>query len=243
MMIFKNQIILSSIFFLLTLNVVSQQNFVNVPNSEITPKNKHFFQQQVTSTNSTTQLSSSYNYGLGKGIEFGLNIWLINIKYKPISIIANNSNLHEPITPTCMLNAAKQFSLTTDNSITIGGQFGNSLIKPSIKNNLGLTYLNFKFKNLIIEHSILVFGTYYSTKTYGGDGNRFGAWIGVDVPISKQLYFMGESIFGSNYISTSCIGLVYAPVQHIPLTFALQLPNNKNTITSFVFEITILPKN
>ena len=238
----KKQILLTTLV-LISFQLFAQQNFVNVINSEITPKNKHFFQQQVTSTNIATQFNATYDYGLGKGFEFGANIWLMNIKYKPFSTITNTTLNNEPIAPTMMLNGAKLFNINENHSVTLGGQYGSSLTRPSFKNSLGLTYINYKVKNLIIPNSILVLGSFYNSKTYGGNGNRFGTWIGLDFPISKQFSFVGESILGSNYISTSCIGIVYSPKPHLPLTFAVQLPNNHNTITSFVFELTILPKN
>lgn len=215
---------------------------MNVPNSEITQKNKHFFQQQITSNSSFSQFSSTYNYGLGKGMEIGLNVWMLNLDHKTFRFSSSTIKKDEPINPMIMINGAKQFLLNENQSLTFGTQLGTSFNYPTIKNGLGLIYFNYKLTDLFTSKSLLIVGSYYNSINYGGSGNRIGAWIGLDVPLSQKFCLMGETILGSNYISTSCLGFVYSPKPNLPLTFAMQIPNNIHTATSFVFELTILPK-
>jgi len=71
--------------------VIAQQNFINVPSSEVTIKNKYFFQQQIN-FNDLIQSNTTLDYGLGKGYEIGLNILGINFDQNRKIIFQNNTS-------------------------------------------------------------------------------------------------------------------------------------------------------
>jgi hypothetical protein len=52
----------------------SQQNFFNVPSSDITKAKHVFFQQQLNFICSGFQSSTTFCYGLGKNYEIGFNV-------------------------------------------------------------------------------------------------------------------------------------------------------------------------
>lgn len=73
--------ILITLIIFTKLGAVAQQNFINVPSSEATIKNKVFFQQQLN-FNELIQSNSTLDFGLGKGFEVGANILGLNFSDK-----------------------------------------------------------------------------------------------------------------------------------------------------------------
>ncbi|MBY0436528.1 MAG: hypothetical protein K2U26_20735 [Cyclobacteriaceae bacterium] len=72
---------LSALVFVLLLatQAQGQQNLFNVPSSDITPKAKPFFQQQLNLSSGLVQFNSTFSYGLGRGAEIGVNILGLNV--------------------------------------------------------------------------------------------------------------------------------------------------------------------
>ncbi len=220
--------------------IFAQQNFINVPSAEITANRKLFFQQQIN-INELFQSNSTLDYGLGKGWEIGVNVLGLNYNEKQKSFLKNDENDRDPYNPLFMLNAQKGFEISDKFTTTIGTQFGINYDFDEKKGNAGLLYGNLKTKEFLVNEGVLVTGLYYNSKHYGGTGNRIGAWVGMELPISHKFHFLVESVIGSNAISYSSLAIVYYPIKRMPVTFGFQLPNTKNNAKSFVFELTIIP--
>lgn len=231
------------IFVLLTIvcrvNIFSQQNFINVPSGEVTKKQKFFFQQQIN-FNELIQSNTTMDYGLGKGFEVGLNVLGLNYSEKGKSFLKNDDNDRDPYNPLFMLNAQKAWDVNDRFTVTLGTQFGINYDFDEKKGNAGLLYSNLKMDEFLAKKGVLVAGFYYNSMHYGGLGNRFGIWAGAELPMSKKLHFLAESVFGDNAICYSSTALVYYPIPQLPLTFGLQLPNTKTNAASIVFELTIV---
>ncbi len=232
-------------FFLYFLFIFScanaQQNFINVPSSEVTTKHKLFFQQQLN-FNELIQSNSTLDFGLGKGFEIGANVLGLNFSDKNKSFIKNDTNDKDPYNPLVVINGLKQFELTENFSIASGAQFGLNFRDNKRTTNAGLVYCNLLFKNLLIKNSSLVIGSYYNSLHYGGRyGNRIGAWIGAEIPVKPYFHIMGESVFGNNALCYTSLGVILYPVKWMPLTLGVQIPNTKNNAYSIVFELTIIP--
>lgn len=221
--------------------VLSQQNLINVPSSEVTKRYKLFFQQQINFSE-IIQSNTTLDFGLGKGFEIGANVLGLNFSEKNKSFIKNDSNDVDPYNPLVMLNGLKQFELTENLSISSRAQFGLNFRDNKRSTNAALLYGNFLVKNLFVKNSNIVMGAYYISLHYGGkDGNRIGGWIGSEIPIINKLHIVAESILGKNAMSYSSLGIIYYPKKRIPITLGIQIPNTKKNTYSLVFELTFVP--
>ena len=232
------------IVFFLCLNVsfsFAQQNFINVPSSEVTNKGKVFFQQQFN-FNNLIQSNTTIDLGVGKGFEIGANVLGLNFNDKKTTFINNDTNDIDPYNPLLMINGLKEFHFTNNLSACIGGQTGLNYIDYKTPKTAHLIYGNLLLKNLLLKNSSIVLGGYYNSKHYGGkDGNRIGLWIGSEVYITQKFHIVAESILGHNALCYSSFGTVYYINKKIPLTFGVQIPNTKNNSYCLVFELTIVP--
>ena len=101
------QIFITLLYFLITITVFGQQNFFNVPSSNITEKNKIFFQQQINLYETNIASNSTLCYGLGRDYEIGLNI--LGVTYdKDKKYFISNSKYEQPIYPSIGVNAQKK---------------------------------------------------------------------------------------------------------------------------------------
>lgn len=220
----------------------AQQNFINVPSSEVTPKNKLFAQQQFN-FNEQIQSNTTLDYGLGKGFEIGLNILGLDFETKTTNFFINDTSDVDPYNPLIMINGLKQFEITKNINFSFGSQIGANFKDGKKTKEACLLYANLSFKNVLIKSSNLVIGSYYNSVHYGGKGNRAGAWVGVEIPLLKKTHFMAESIIGNNSISYTSIGFIYYPIPKLPVTLGVQIPNTKKNSYALVLEITFSPKS
>ncbi len=219
---------------------IAQQNFINVPSSDITPKGRLFFQQQLN-FNALFQSNSTFDLGIGYHSEIGVNLLGVDYSEKNRSWLVNDSTDRDPYNPLIAFNGATSWDLGEHTSFAVGGQGGVNFDRHRSGRPAGLAYANLRIEDLLLKESVVVLGPYYNTEHYGGAGNRLGGWIGAEVPMSKVLHVMAESVLGDNAISYTSLGLVVYPVRNIPLTLGVQIPNTSNNAYSIVFELTVLP--
>lgn len=229
-----------SLSILLSSLLRAQQNFINVPSGEVTKKGKLFFQQQIN-INNLIQSNSTVDIGLGKDIEMGINLLGVNFDDKIKSFQVNDTSNKDPYNPLLMLNGLKQFKITDHIETSTGIQTGLNFNDNKKTTLASLGYANLMFKDYIKDHSIMTLGIYYNSLHYGGDGNRFGGWIGTEFPITQRFHVMGESVIGTNAICYTSLGIVLYVNPHVPLTVGVQIPNNHNNNSAFVFEFTFVP--
>jgi hypothetical protein len=229
------------LIFLLTVSTLNaQQNFINVPSSEVTAKGKLFFQQQVN-FNEFIIANTTIDVGLGKGYEIGVNVLGLSYDSKMSYFFHNDTSDVEPYNPLVMINGIKQFKINQRLSVAIGGQIGLNFDADKNHETAGLIYGNVRYHDLFFKKSVFVIGTYYNSVHFGGEGNRIGAWIVGEIPVSHKLHFMAETIIGNNSLSYTSLGFVYYPIKRMPLTFGIQIPNTTRNSYSLVFELTIIP--
>lgn len=219
----------------------AQQNFINVPSSEVTKARNIFFQQQLN-LNELIQSNTTLDYGLGKGFEVGVNVLGLNFSEKRKSFLNNDTNDIDPYNPLVAVNGLKQIELTEKIDLAFGGQAGLNFRKDKPTFEAGLAYTNILFKDIFRKEDKFVAGAYYNTRHYGGKGTRTGAWVAAEIPIINKLHIMGESIFGDNALCNSSVGIIYYPKPYLPLTFGFQIPNIKRNSYAFVFEFTFIPQ-
>ena len=230
---------------LISLTVIGQQNFFNVPSSDITPRNKVFFQQQLNFIPHGVQSGSTFCYGLGHDTEIGLNVLGLNYDYQQ-KFVANHTE--QPYNPFFTLNAQKSFPLHEDFKIGLGAQAGFTQVGQ------GGAYL---FGNGVYinehTHTKWVSGLYYSTDNYFGPEPRnfmeegalksMGIQLGVEQNIwEDRLLFQADFISGKHSLGEAVIGGAYYVSKHWVLSAGIQIPTfHSQSQPASVFELTFVP--
>jgi hypothetical protein len=209
----------------------AQQNLFNVPSSEITKKNKFFFQQQFNIGALAGNSNTTIDYGLGDNIEVGIN--LFNLDLYP-----TNSSIHNP---HFLVNFQKAFELTKNYKISLGTQTG--FTPPIYHQDIAIP--SFSYLNNAIDldrWGKYYLGAYYANLAYAGPGDSFGVMAGAEIPlIEDKVHLMGDLMTGKNDIGVAVVGLVFYLPSDWQLSFGAQLPApGSNNDYGMVFEITKL---
>jgi hypothetical protein len=232
-------------FLLLSVTAWGQQNFFNVPSSDITPANKIFVQQQLNFIPNGVQSGTTFCYGLGKNTEIGFNVLGINYDYQQ-KFVANHSE--QPYNPFFTLNAQKSFQLHEDFKLGLGAQAGFTQIGQAGAYLYGNSvYINEH------THTKWVSGLYYSTDNYFGPESRnfiedgalksIGLQLGVEQNIwAERLLFQADFISGRHSLGEVVIGGAYYVSKHWVLSAGIQIPTfNSQSQPASVFELTFVP--
>lgn len=232
-------------FLLLSVTAWGQQNFFNVPSSDITPASKIFVQQQLNFIPNGVQSGTTFCYGLGKNTEIGFNVLGINYDYQQ-KFVANHSE--QPYNPFFTLNAQKSFQLHEDFKLGLGAQAGFTQIGQAGAYLYGNSvYINEH------THTKWVSGLYYSTDNYFGPESRnfieggalksIGLQLGVEQNIwAERLLFQADFISGRHSLGEVVIGGAYYVSKHWVLSAGIQIPTfNSQSQPASVFELTFVP--
>lgn len=242
------------VVYLLTISnyVFGQQNFFNVPSSEITRSGKWFFQQQANFYNVGVQSNSTLDYGLGNGFEVGVNYLGLSALQPGLPFITLNDTL-KPYGPFLMLNAQKRFNLSEKFSLAVGGQVGFTTTRQ-IQSGL------YGFSNLVFTDDALglktVLGLYYASNSFFGEGNRLisgttapahdiiGLQFGMEKSILKdKLFFQADFISGQHNLGELVLGGAYTLSRNWILSAGYQIPTfGSKSIDAVVIEFTFNPK-
>lgn len=219
--------------------IAAQQNYFNVISSEITPKNKLFFQQQIN-INQDIISNTTLTLGVTKRFEVGINLFGIDY-FRPSKKIINNAyesvgNLY----PLALINAQYKWFEKGLISCTSGFQLGSYLYKLE-KTPAKYIYTNARIMSKD-ERINGVVGIVYGNETYLGNGIKWGLQTGIDVNLKyKNFHFVADAIVSDNDISNAVIGFSYFVNKHCPLSFGWQIPFNIYTKPALVLEFTYLP--
>lgn len=228
-----------------------QQNLFNVPSSDITLKNKLFFQQQVNFlTDQTVALNTTFCYGLGKDFEIGANfLGVILDPHGPGSVLKTNADATQPpLYPFFTVNLQKAFVLNRTFKVSLGTQAGFS---P------GMHFGNFTYANLVTVipkvQLKLITGINHGSETILGPGDLNPLFsssydpIGFQVGIEKEIVhsnmlLIAEHISGTHSLGVSVVGLGYHLSDHWVLSAGWQFSSAGNeTPNSLVLEFTFVP--
>lgn len=222
----------------------AQQNFFNVPASEITPKNKIFFQQQFNVFTYRVQSNSHFCYGLGNGFEVGFNVSHIGKNFEGVPRWeVNNTNLNYPFSPLLLATAQYRFNLKGKFSAAVGTQSGFN-ISRNVSNK---RFTTFSYGNLVYQdrerHIKFTLGGYYADRNFLGR-NTGGVIAGFEVPIKPyKVHVMGDFISGAHPMGISVVGFNVFFSHYISLCFGPILPNpNSNNSWGGVVELNILQR-
>lgn len=148
---------------------LGQQNFFNVPSSEITPKGKLFFQEQLNVAERHQQSSTTVDLGLGRGLEVGVNCnGLTILEDREAHPVFNDTIL--PYNPFILANAQKRFELGEEMAIAFGVQYGMTST-THVRDGV-MTWCNFVYGREDIGLKCVA-GPYYASTSYIGRAHGY----------------------------------------------------------------------
>lgn len=235
----KNVICITCSIVLLTVkSVLAQQTYFNVPSSDIVDKHKLAVQQQFN-IESAYHSATTINYGLGKNVEIGANLY--NLIYDPDQrqLARNDSSTKMPYAPLVLFNAQKAFPFNEQLEIGFGTQLGFNL-SPNHRTRFvsyGYGQLAGSFKKQRYKWSL---GGYVGNQPYLGEGRAYGFQGGFDAGIFEKLHLLGDWISGQHVQGQLIVGVEYYVTKQLPIALGWQRTNVDGS-QSGVIQITYSP--
>ncbi|MBU3678903.1 MAG: hypothetical protein FGM32_04760 [Candidatus Kapabacteria bacterium] len=227
---------------LLTVNAVGQQNFFNVPSSDITERTKVFFQQQFNLFSNSCTSNSTFCYGVGQGTEIGVNVLGVSYDFAQRTMVASPKD-EQPVYPSFGLNAQKLFELSDVYALSVGAQL---LFPRQAHRYEWYAYLN----NRVELHRLkLILGLYGGNDNYfdseprfSGSNRSLGVQAGIEYElIADRIYLQADYLTGRTALSNLIVGGAIKVTQSLFLSAGYQLPNNVQTSAKgLVLEITFV---
>lgn len=217
----------------------AQQTYFNVPSSDIVGQHQVAVQQQVNISESLHS-TTTFNYGLGREWEIGLNVY--NLDYQPGErrFTRNDSTLEMPYGPLLLLNTQKAFDITKNLEVAIGAQGGMNLT-TSRPQWVGYLYTHLA-GSLRDEHYNWSLGAYTANPRYTGEGPRAGFQAGFDAGIFYQkVHVLGDWISGSHDLGQLVLGAEVYLGKHLPLAIGWQR-TNRDGAQALVIQLTYNPE-
>lgn len=239
-------ILLPSIFIFLPAVGFAQQNFFNVPSTNITQKDKIFVQQQFNFSHPDDQSNTTISYGLGHRLEVGVNIFGVNFDntFNKFDLDPN----HQPYSPLYLINVQKSWSINTQWNLGLGTQSGLS----NLQHLVAYGYANASYHNEH-THTQWVIGMYSTTNGFFGaetrsfKTNSFLKYIGIQSGIEQNIWkekFTAQLDFisGLHAMGELVIGGAYYFKPSMVISAGYQIPTfNSISIKALVFEFTYNP--
>jgi hypothetical protein len=224
----------------------AQQNFFNVPSSDITKAHGVFFQQQANVLSDGVQSNTTLTYGLGSNLEVGVNFLGVALNNRE-KLIFNDTV--KPYSPLAALNVQKKIPCSEQVSFGIGGQFGLDRLAK------GGAYV---YANSIVllprTGTKVVMGLYTSSDGFFGKETRnvvetetlrtVGIQSGVEQRIWRdKLTFQADFISGKHSLGQLVVGAAFSVTKNWVISSGYQIPTfNSLARNGVVLELTYLPK-
>lgn len=221
--------IISVIFFSGLGILKAQQSFFSVPSGEVTPKDKVFYQQEVSISSGAITSNATLILGLGKGLEAGINLRDLAWEKHHNRWTFHTSDQMYPYAPMAGFNLLKRFDYMDQWATSIGIQQQFSLaggLKPA-----GYYFINQAYHNKDWGLKY-VLGMYYTTDGFAGEGKRLGTkqGIGIHSGIEQNLWhekilFQADFVSGTHNLGILTIGGAWVFRPKNVLSIGWQLPN------------------
>lgn len=225
----------------LSLRTQAQQTIFNVPDSDVTPKGKPLAQQQIDFSGEEWRSTTTFDYGLGRNWEVGLNLYNVDYLPKQHSWQRNDTTLEMPYAPLLLINAQKTIELTDQLHVGMGGQTGVNLFPTGRSAWVGWGYWNLG-GSFADEHYQTVVGGYAGNAPYLGAGSTIGFHLGVDAGIWYQhVHLLGDWATGTHEYGQLVLGLEVYLQKHFPLAVGWRRSNQDGS-QGLVLQLTYTPK-
>ncbi len=240
------------IFILLSGAARGQQNLFNVPSSDITLKNKPFFQQQINFLNNGVYLfNSTFSFGPGNELEVGANALgiVLDPNHNGSMLVTNSDFANPPVYPFFTFNMQKAWKLNRSFKVALGTQTGFS-----VGGHFG-TYDYFNLVTALTRYKLkLITGLHYASDSLFGPEDRnpilhaaynpIGFQLGFEMELLREkLLVIGEHISGSHSLGLSTLGFGLLASGHWVLSLGYQFTNGGGTPVpnGVVLEFTYVP--
>lgn len=218
----------------------AQQTYFNVPSSDIVEKHEFAVQQQVNISESLRS-STTFNYGLGREWEVGLNLYNLDYQPKERHFMRNDSITEQPFSPLLLLNTQKAFDITDNLELAIGAQTGMNLTRTHQPQWVGYLYGHVA-GSFHDEHYNWSFGGYTANARYLGEGSKAGFQAGFDAGIFYQkFHLLGDWISGTHQQGQLVLGAEVYLGKHFPLAVGWQRTNRDGS-QAIVVQLTYNPE-
>ncbi|MBU3741577.1 MAG: hypothetical protein FGM24_04755 [Candidatus Kapabacteria bacterium] len=217
-------------FIVLPCGLVAQQNFFNVPSSEITECNKVFLQQQFNLYSGSCVSNTTFCYGLGHESELGVNLFGVTYDYVDHRFIASPAD-EQPVFPSLGFNAQRQFTVAGWYEVSLGGQL---LLPRQLQRYECYAYLN---NRLHADRLKVILGLFAGNDNYFDSESRFNAHnrsVGVQggfeyEVLRDRFYLQSDYITGQTALSNLIVGGAYKVTPTTIVSAGYQIPNNTRT--------------
>ena len=227
-----------------TAPIYSQQSLFNVPSSEITQPAKSFFEEQVSYGAAIIQLNSTYCYGVGDGMEVGLDLFNLNLNTAPAGafFLVNSTDPSQTLSPILLATFQKGFELHEKFKLGLGAQIGTNL-SGALSDLHPLVFL---FANtathLPNDLARIYLGLFYGNAYYLGSVDMVDFMLGVEIPIFKETFHLvADYLHGQHNLGQAVVGFTYFASATTSLSLGWQIPNpgTPNTLGP-ALELTLL---
>lgn len=231
---------LSGLLLLVVHLAVAQQTYFNVPSSDIVEKHKVAVQQQINFGESFRS-ATTFDYGLGREWEVGLNLYNLDYEPKERRFTRNDSTTEHPYGPLLLLNTQKAFDITENLEVAVGAQGGLNLTPNHQSKLVGYLYTHIA-GSLHDEHYKWSLGAYTANPRYSGEGKRAGFQAGFDAGIFYQkFHLLGDWISGFHDLGQLVLGAEVYLGEHLPLAIGWQRTNRDGS-QAVVVQLTYTPQ-
>lgn len=227
-----------------------QQNYFNVPSSQITKVKKVFVQEQLNVAGYGLQSNLTFCYGLPKNFEVGFNV--LNLDFKEANkrmVFAKNNDIFQgPVSPEVFFNVQKGFQINKYLEIGSGLQLGVPYLFQNNFDTYAYTNLDYVSETTGLK---MTGGLYYANNNYLGSDSLTGSTLvrnsGIQFGIEKfilpkKISVMADHMTGTHALGQSVIGIACYLPHHFILSLGAQIANYKSrALNGFVFELTIEP--
>ncbi|MBX7144634.1 MAG: hypothetical protein K1X79_09305 [Oligoflexia bacterium] len=211
----------------------AQQNLFNMPSGIITAPGTLFFQEQMNLFRRAGNSGTTFDIGLGKGWEAGINLLDVSLydRLDRDNEPAQIGETHSPGSPDLMLNVQKGFEVTRWWRSSIGTQVGSNIDfghEPA-------RFLNFSWTSNAFsvpshpEYGTWYVGGYYANPDFAGGGTNHDLLLGCEIPVvGHHLAFQADAVLGRNDLSVIVIGGVYSFENRWQISLGAQIPTENS---------------
>lgn len=194
-------------------NLVAQQTYFNVPNSQVTSEGKFYFQLNTFLTSGLDRTQINGMYGISKDTEVGLNL----LNY-------NDGDTWYGLT------AQHKLTLNSDHNLTFGGTY-------YLNSNNAFYLYGLITANKLLAKANINAGLYYGNESMFGDSN-FGLMAGIDYPvINDKIRVKGEIMTGKHWMNGVNIGGQYEISKSMLAGLGFNLLNFNDGPSPFILQL------
>jgi len=214
--------------------IQAQQSYFNVPSSDRTKEGEFFFQQQLNYAEKEITSNSTFDWGITKHFEVGLNVLQVN--YLNGAVLRRSDNEITPdemVYPLITANCQYFFPISEHHQFSVAAVSGFSFLnKLSLKENAVLVFSNYQYH----KHGLkITAGIYAGNNHMMSTGTRFpfstinsplGFQIGSEIPIiHEKLSIITDYVSGTHAMGMSTLGIAVAVPHHWVISLGGFFPN------------------